>query len=97
VSRDSIISISDWLWAGPPRIRSSSPGRVKNFHFSISSKPALGSTKPPIQWLPGAISVGVKQPGPKADHSSPTSAEVEKTCIYTSTPRYVFMALCLIS
>jgi hypothetical protein len=39
---------SDWLWAGRPRVRSSSHGRAKNFHFSISSKPALGSTQPPI-------------------------------------------------
>jgi hypothetical protein len=26
--------------------------RVKNFHFSISSRPALGFTQPPIQWVP---------------------------------------------
>jgi hypothetical protein len=37
---------------------SSSPGRVKNFHFSISSRPALGSTQPPIKWVPGALSWG---------------------------------------
>jgi hypothetical protein len=37
---------------------SSSPGRVKNFHFSISSRPALGSTQPPIKWVPGALSQG---------------------------------------
>jgi hypothetical protein len=30
----------------------SSPGRVKNYYFSISSRPALGSTQPPIQWVP---------------------------------------------
>jgi hypothetical protein len=35
---------------------SSSPGRVKNFHFSISPRPALGSTQPPIKWVPGALS-----------------------------------------
>jgi hypothetical protein len=40
---------SDWLRAGRPRGRSSSPGRVKNFNFSISSKPALGFTQPPIK------------------------------------------------
>jgi hypothetical protein len=28
----------------------------------------------------------VKRPGPKADHSPPTSVEVEKMWIYTSTP-----------
>jgi hypothetical protein len=37
---------------------SGSPGRVKNFHFSISSRPALGSTQPPIKWVPGALSWG---------------------------------------
>jgi hypothetical protein len=40
---------SDWLRAGRPRGRSSSPGRTKNFLFSKSSRPALGSTQPPIQ------------------------------------------------
>jgi hypothetical protein len=38
--------------------RSSSPGRVKNFHFSISSRLALGSTQPPIQY--GSALHGVK-------------------------------------
>jgi hypothetical protein len=35
---------------------------------------------------------GVKRPGREADHSTPASAEVKKTWIYTSTPLYVFMA-----
>jgi hypothetical protein len=48
---------SDWLRARWPTGRSSSPGRVKNFLFSTSSRPAVGST---IQGLPGAISRGVK-------------------------------------
>jgi hypothetical protein len=46
------------LRAGRLRGRGSSPGRVKNFHFSMSSRPALGSTQPPIQWVPGARSRG---------------------------------------
>jgi hypothetical protein len=37
---------------------SSSPGRVKNSHFSILSRPALGSTQPPIKWVPGSLSRG---------------------------------------
>jgi hypothetical protein len=33
-----------------------------------------------------------EQRGREADHSLPTSAEVKKTWVYTSTPPYVFMA-----
>jgi hypothetical protein len=40
------------------RGRGSSPGRVKNFHFSMLSRLALGSTQPPIQWVPGLFSRG---------------------------------------
>jgi hypothetical protein len=40
----------DWLRAGRPMGRSSSPGTVKNFFFSMSSRPALGPTQLPIQW-----------------------------------------------
>jgi hypothetical protein len=67
------------------------PGGGKNFHFSISSRPALGSTQPSIQWVPGALSSGIKRQGREADHSTPTSAEVKKMWIYTSTPPYAFM------
>jgi hypothetical protein len=77
---------SDWLLAGRPRGRSSSPGRGKNFLISTSSRPVLGPTEPPIQWVPR-----VMRPGREADHSPPTSAEVKKTWLYTSTPPYAFM------
>jgi hypothetical protein len=59
---------------------------VKNFLFSTSSRPALGPTQSPIQWVPGALSPGVKLQGREADHLPPTSAEVKNTWIYTSTP-----------
>jgi hypothetical protein len=60
---------SDSLRAGRPRGRSSSPNRVKNVIFSTASRPALGPTQPPIQWVPGAPSPGVERPGREADHS----------------------------
>jgi hypothetical protein len=49
------------------------------------SRPHLGPTQPPIQWEPGVLSLGIKQPGSEADRSHPSSAEVKKMWIYTST------------
>jgi hypothetical protein len=62
------------------------------FFLTISSRPVLGPTQPPIQWVPRAPSLGVKRPGIEADHATPTSAEVTNMRICTSTPPYVFMA-----
>jgi hypothetical protein len=62
------------------------------FLLSTLSRPVLGSTQPPIQWVPGALSPGIKQPGLEADHSPPTIAEIKNMWICTSTPPYVFMA-----
>jgi hypothetical protein len=56
------------------------------------SGPALGSTQPPIKWVPG-----LKRLGREADHSPPTGAKVKKIWLYTSTPPYAFMAYCFIS
>jgi hypothetical protein len=66
------------------RGRCLSPGRVKNFHFSISSARTLGPTHPIIPWIPGAVSPAVNRPGRGADHSPLTSAEDKKAWIYTS-------------
>jgi hypothetical protein len=74
---------SDWLRAG--RSKGRSPGRVKNFLFSTSSRLAPRSIQP-IQWVPGALSPGIKRPGREADHSPPDSTEVKKMWIYTSIP-----------
>jgi hypothetical protein len=51
--------------------------RQEIFLYSTASRPALGPTKPSIQWVAGSLSPGVKQPGREADHSIPTSAEVK--------------------
>jgi hypothetical protein len=46
----------------------------------------MGSTQPSIQWVPGALSLGVKRPWREADHSSPSSTEVKNEWSYKSTP-----------
>jgi hypothetical protein len=48
------------------------------FLFTTASRTALGPTQPPIQWVPGALSLGVKWLGSEADHSPPSSAEVKE-------------------
>jgi hypothetical protein len=44
--------------------------------FSHTSRPTLGPTQPPVQWVPG-LSPEVKRPGRGADHPPSYSAEVE--------------------
>jgi len=48
------------------------------FLFTTTSKTALEPTQPPIQWVPGALSLQVKRQGREADHSPPSSAEVKE-------------------
>jgi hypothetical protein len=49
-----------------------------NFLFTTASRPALGLTQLPIEWVPGVLSLGVKRPGREADHSPPSSAEAKE-------------------
>jgi hypothetical protein len=63
------------------------PGRGKVSLFSTASIPPLRPTQPPIQLIPGAISLGIMQLGREADHSPPFSAEVNITWSYTSSLR----------
>jgi hypothetical protein len=78
--RDSVVGI-----ATGSGLDDQSPGRVENFFFATSSRPALGSTQPPIQWIPGTLSPGLKRQGGDADHSPRALAEVRKTWVYACT------------
>jgi len=60
--------------------------RMKIYLFTTVSGPVLWSTQTPIQWVPGALSLGVKWHGREADHSPPSSFEVKNVWSYTSTP-----------
>jgi hypothetical protein len=48
------------------------------FLFTTASRPALEPAQPPIQWVPGALSLGIKRLKREAHHSSPSSAEVKE-------------------
>jgi hypothetical protein len=50
---------------------------VSTYNNTITEYPCI--CVPPIQWVLGDLSPGLKRPGREADHSSPTSAEVKKT------------------
>jgi hypothetical protein len=88
-SRDSVVGIATSYVLDDRGVGGRVP--VGSRIFSKSSRPALRSTQPPIQCLSGTLSPGVKRPGREVDHSPPTSAEVNKMWIYTSTPPYVSM------
>jgi hypothetical protein len=81
---------------GRRRGRRSSPSRVNNFLFSTLSRPALGLTQAPSQWVPGTLPPGVERPGREADHSPPTNAEVKNgraTIAFTHTSTWYSVQL----
>jgi hypothetical protein len=66
------------------------------FLYAAASRPAVGTTQPPIQWVSEALSLGVKQSGCEADYSPPSGAEIKNVWNYSSTPIHVFLNWCLI-
>jgi hypothetical protein len=49
-----------------------------NFSLHHRVQNGSGPTQPPIQWAPGALSLGVKRPRREPDRSPPSSAEVKE-------------------
>jgi hypothetical protein len=64
------------------------------FLFTTASRTALGPTQPPIQWVPGALSLGIKRPGSEAPHSPPSSQTMNGAT--HPLPQYAFIAWCLV-
>jgi hypothetical protein len=79
--------IAQWYSAGLDDRGFESRQGLGIFLLTTASRPALGPTQPPVQWVPGALSLGVKWPGREADHLPPSSAEV-KDCmeLYLHSP-----------
>jgi hypothetical protein len=70
------------------------PGRVNNSLHIVQT--CSGAHAASYKMDTTGFLLGVKRQGREANHLPPTSAEAKKTWIYTSTPRNVFMAKCLI-
>jgi methylaspartate ammonia-lyase len=73
----SVNIVSDhWLDDRTMEVRS--PAEAKGFPLASVSRPALGLTQPPVQWVPGVLSPELKRGrGRHADHSPPSSAEID--------------------
>jgi hypothetical protein len=72
-----------------------STGTTLPVPFTTVSRPALGPTQPPIQWVP-RLTPGVKQLVCETDHLPPSNVKVKNAWSYTSTPPYIFIAWCLV-
>jgi hypothetical protein len=61
-----------------------SPAEAKDFSYSLLSRSALGPTRPPVQWVPGVLSPGLK----RGRGVTPSSAEVENEYeLYLLSPK----------
>lgn len=56
------------------------------FLCSKTSRQALGSIQPLIQWITGTLSSGIKRPGRQVFHSPPSTFKVKNRRSCTSTP-----------
>jgi hypothetical protein len=89
-SRGSSVSIVSWLRAG--RSGFDLRQRQRIFLLAAASRPALGPSQPPVQWIPGVLSPGVKRPGRDADHSPHLVPRLSRNRSYTSSPPCASMA-----
>jgi hypothetical protein len=61
-------------------------GQGKRLFSTPVSRLALGPTQGPIQWVPGALSLGEDQLGHGADHSPSSSAEAKNGAVIPPLP-----------
>ena len=90
MNQDSSVSTVIGQQAGCPVVPSQQ--RQEIVLFSKMSKPSLGFTKPHVQWVLGALSLGLNHLECEADHSPPSSAPVKNEWNCTSVLPHAFMA-----
>jgi hypothetical protein len=67
-------------------------GRGLSFLFSKMSRLDVWPTQPPVQWMPGALFLGVNWVTQYAEPSPPSSAKVRNEWSCTSTPPLALVA-----
>jgi hypothetical protein len=66
------------------------------FLFDTASRPALGPTQPPIQWVPVVLTLVVKRQRREANQSPPSTAGVKECVELYLQCLIVFMTWCLV-
>jgi hypothetical protein len=79
-SRDSSVGIALGYGLDDRGSRVRFPAGPGNFSLHHRLRNGSKAHPPPIQWVSGALSLGLKRPGREADHSPPSTAEV-KECV----------------
>jgi hypothetical protein len=82
-----------WVSVVSERQRFDPRQRQRTFPQVSASRPALGPTELPLQWLPGVLPRGQSTAGA---WRWPLTSKVKNAWSCTSTPPYVSMARCLV-
>jgi hypothetical protein len=88
---DGSFSMDTRLLLGSPAFTSRQGQWCHFFLFTTASRPALGTTQPPIQWVPGTLSRGIKRT--TRLHLVP---RLRTHWAIFSLPQYIFKEWCLI-
>ena len=81
-SQGGVGTVIPMLQARQHRNCSLIPSKENNFSLfhSVQTSSVLGPTHPHMQWVPGALSPGVKEPQHEAYCSSPSSTNIKNEC-----------------
>jgi hypothetical protein len=77
-NRDSSVGIALGYGMDDRGSRVRFPARAGNFSLHHRVQNGSGAHPPPIQYVPGALFLGIKRPEREADHSPSSSAEVKE-------------------
>jgi hypothetical protein len=92
VSWDSSVGIATDYWLDDREIGVESRRGLGIFLLTIASRPVLGPTQPPIEWVTGVISLATKRPGREADTHLHLVQTIRMGGAISPFPQCVFMA-----